>query len=241
MIRYELVKDFVKGKKVLDIACGSGYGSRLLAEAGATEVIGLDIDKEAVAQAALNYGDGLSNLHYAVGDAEKLTQADNYFDIIVSFETIEHLPNVDKYLEQLQLVLNDKGGLVFISTPNKEVSTEKNPYHLREFTKSEFEAVVKKYFKHCQIFEQHNGIATYLDSGDKEIKLNFTAPSAPHYFLAIASQEELAIDMKGKKIVNVNGQALHNLRHSKGLRAANGVYRLLVKIPGMKKLLAKIK
>ena len=238
MIRYELAKDFVKGKKVLDIACGSGYGSRLLAEAGAAEGIGIDIDKVSVAQAEAKYAQDLSNLQYAVGDAEKLEQADNYFDVVVSFETIEHLPNVDKYLEQLQLVVKDEGGLVFISTPNKDVYKEKNPYHLKEFTKAEFEEVIKKYFKYYQIFEQRNGLATYLNLGESETQVHFTTKSAPHYFLAVASQKPLVGNLVDKKIVSINEQALDNLYNNKGFRAANGVYRLLVKIPGMKRLLS---
>lgn len=86
--RYNFAKELVKDMRVLDVACGEGYGSNMLAET-AKEVIGVDISKEAIEQANEKYSK--ENLSFKVMDAEGLSFDDNYFDAIVSFETIEHL------------------------------------------------------------------------------------------------------------------------------------------------------
>src|SRR5215216_5058132 len=88
LARYAFCMSLVKGKKILDMACGEGYGSYLLSKIAA-EVKGVDIDESTVFHAAANYH--TSNLSFIQGDAADLPFGDKYFDVIISFETIEHL------------------------------------------------------------------------------------------------------------------------------------------------------
>src|SRR3989344_1791927 len=93
--RYLFASDFVVGKKVLDIACGSGYGSDFLLKKGAASVTGVDVSAQAVDHAQQNYKS--EHLSFVVFDAEKYLSEEKY-DIIVSFETIEHVSDFKKVL-----------------------------------------------------------------------------------------------------------------------------------------------
>lgn len=240
LVRYEFAKRFVKGKKVLDIACGSGYGAKILAEAGAEEVIAIDINKEAVEAAKINYGH--NNIEFLEGSAEEIKLGDKSIDTIVSFETIEHLKNPEKYLSELKRVIKDSG-LVFISTPNDAVFHTKNPFHFKEYNKNEFADLIKKYFKYYKIFDQANGIASYIkvDKQNEAGKI-FIAENknAPLYFIAVCSNKEI-IDLPKDNIVSVNPAALNNLYNNPGLKAVNKIYSLIIKIPGVLKIINRIK
>lgn len=118
--RYAWASDVVAGKDVLDIACGEGYGSAMLA-AKAKSVIGIDVSDEAVAHATRTYVAG--NLRFAAGDAADIPLPDDCVDVVVSFETIEHLERQDEMLSQVRRVLRADGVLV-ISSPNRKVYSE---------------------------------------------------------------------------------------------------------------------
>jgi len=150
--RYEFVKQFCKDKVVLDAACGAGYGSNYLA-VNAKEVVGLDISKEAVAYAKEYYQ--RQNLHFEIADIQNLNFPDGYFDIVCSFETIEHLDNLQNFLAEVRRVLK-KQGVFIVSTPyvSKTFSTPKNPYHKIEFSKNDFRDLLNKYFTDVQILGQ---------------------------------------------------------------------------------------
>ncbi len=150
--RYEFVKQFCKNKVVLDAACGVGYGSNYLA-ASAKEVIGLDISKEAVAYAKEHYQE--ENIHFEVMDVYNLEFPDKYFDIVCSFETLEHLDKPERFLSEVKRILN-KDGIFILSTPNVK-KTSRNPgnsYHKVEFCKNDFEDILKEYFINIEIFGQ---------------------------------------------------------------------------------------
>ena len=89
MTRYIFSSQFVKGKVVLDIACGSGYGTDYLLKVGAVKVIGVDISDEAISYCKDKYS--RSGMEFLVGSVEKIPVESNSIDIIVSFETIEHV------------------------------------------------------------------------------------------------------------------------------------------------------
>ena len=111
--RYEFATGYVAGKDVLDIACGSGYGSAMLADAGAKSVTGVDLSPEAVESATANFGRG--NVRFAVGDIQRLTDIpDASFDLIASFETIEHVPDDQLALRELRRVLRPGAGGVLV-------------------------------------------------------------------------------------------------------------------------------
>lgn len=141
LARYALAYNFCKGRRVLDIACGEGYGSRFLREWGAKEVEGVDVSAEAVETATRLFG--TDGLNYSVGNAEHADQLFNgrEFDLILSIETIEHLQNPVAYLMALQR-MRAPGSVVIITCPNDwwyfPTDAESNPYHVRKYTFSEF-------------------------------------------------------------------------------------------------------
>lgn len=141
--RYLLASTHCKGRRVLDIACGEGYGSRMLKDWGATEVLGVDVSPEAIAHAQQHFaGEGVQ---YLCAPAEQLPQvlAGERYDLIVSLETIEHLPQPERFLADLRQALNP-GGCIIISCPNDwwyfPSEQEKNPYHLRKYHFEQFRA-----------------------------------------------------------------------------------------------------
>ena len=143
-IRYVFAKKFVKGKKVVDIACGSGYGSNMLVRSGAKILYGIDNDKAAISYAKQKYKDG--NIKFTLGNAEKIPLRSNLADIIVSFETIEHLKYPKKFLKEIKRTLKPKGILI-LSTPNRDISYEDNPYHLKEYTLPELDMLLSDFSK----------------------------------------------------------------------------------------------
>jgi 2-polyprenyl-3-methyl-5-hydroxy-6-metoxy-1,4-benzoquinol methylase len=142
--RYDFAKQFVKGKRVLDLGCGEGYGSRMLSEV-AKSVVGVDISAEAVEHAKAAYGsDGLA---FQAGDAGKLPFSEGEFDAVVCFEVIEHIRNPELLLKEVARVLSGKG--IFVaSTPNGgvKVSSQPNRYHVKEYTLREFEGMLADHF-----------------------------------------------------------------------------------------------
>lgn len=147
--RYKFATSYVKGKSVLDIASGTGYGTRILKDAGATYVNGIDIDKKAVDYAIENYGtDGLD---FSIDDAQTFFDNKKY-DVITSFETIEHVEYYGKTLRNFHSMLKDDGVLI-ISTPNRLVTSPHAksindkpsiPAHIFEFVIDEFVSALKQ-------------------------------------------------------------------------------------------------
>jgi 2-polyprenyl-3-methyl-5-hydroxy-6-metoxy-1,4-benzoquinol methylase len=157
--RYDFVKNYVKGKSVLDIACGTGKGSLILTEAGAANVLGADIDNEAVRYATHRHKH--SNLNYCVADATNYLSRELY-DVIVSFETIEHLEDVDGFLRNINLNLN-QGGLFFVSTPISSKNyryRSYNIYHKQEWGVYKFQEIVSEFLtvekSYLQLFPEQS-------------------------------------------------------------------------------------
>jgi ubiquinone/menaquinone biosynthesis C-methylase UbiE len=140
--RYAFACRLLKGLTILDIASGEGYGTDSLSKC-AKSVIGIDVDLEAVNHAKEKYG-----LDYRVGNAERIPLENDSVDAIVSFETIEHLSDPRKFLEELFRVLKPGGHLV-ISTPNKKIyhaDQPPNPFHVSELTYAEFHGLLSPLF-----------------------------------------------------------------------------------------------
>lgn len=198
--RYGIAMELVANKKVLDIACGEGYGSSLLA-AKALHVTGMDIDASAIESATAKYKK--ENLSFIISNAEKISAPDSTFDIVVSFETLEHLQHQEAMITEIKRVLRPDG-ILLISTPDKKNYTDnrnyKNPYHLKELYRNEFEALLKSTFRHIRIYDQQMAYASYINTLDitgLDIYTgNYTAieknkKSNPLYLIAIASDKEL--------------------------------------------------
>jgi ubiquinone/menaquinone biosynthesis C-methylase UbiE len=159
--RYEFATGYVAGKDVLDIACGSGYGSAMLADSGAKSVTGVDLSPEAVESATANFGRG--NVRFAVGDVQRLTDIpDASFDLIASFETIEHVPDDRAYVDETARVLRP-GGMLLVSTPDRRLGSigprlrkvPSNPFHVREYTRKELIDLLSRRFEIVEEFGQN--------------------------------------------------------------------------------------
>lgn len=151
--RYKFSVELVKDKVVLDVASGCGYGSYLLAVEGkAKKVFGLDISEDAVRYS--NYRYSHENITRVVADATEYKFRDKY-DVITSFETVEHIANYSKYLENIEQVLSKNGHLI-ISTPIVNQTTTKpyNPHHVIEWNYDDFYKLMSKYFTVNEVYFQ---------------------------------------------------------------------------------------
>jgi SAM-dependent methyltransferase len=145
--RYHFVAPLAEGKRVLDIACGEGYGSAFLATRAA-HVTGVDLSAEIIAHARKRYG-AAPNLEYVEGRCEAIPAADASVDLLISFETLEHIPAPEMLADEAKRVLKPDG-LFVVSTPNKEIYTDRsgyrNPHHLRELYRDEFDVMMRARF-----------------------------------------------------------------------------------------------
>ena len=149
--RYRWAANFVAGKRVLDVACGTGYGTGLLANAGAAQVDGFDCSPEAIAFAKKTWA--LPNVSFGVAIADRLPVPDGSYDCYVSFETIEHVEDDDALLTEATRVLRP-GGSLLVSTPNRElldpgISIEDRPFnrfHTREYSRDELNERLRRHF-----------------------------------------------------------------------------------------------
>lgn len=137
-IRYQKAAEFIRpGDRVLDVACGLGYGSHILFGASqAKSVLGVDLSDFGIAYANAHYGrDG--EVEFLVGDAQALSSIpDNSIDFIAAFETIEYVPEPLTYLGELKRVLKPSGR-VMVCAPNDwtdETGKDPNPNHLHVYT-----------------------------------------------------------------------------------------------------------
>jgi ubiquinone/menaquinone biosynthesis C-methylase UbiE len=160
--RYRFATERVRGKHVLDCACGTGYGVRMLREiGGAASVIGVDIDYNATAYALKKHHAQATSFICSSGDALPLSDAS--VDIVVSFETIEHVSDDVALVEEFYRVLSAEGILI-VSTPNQwPLATA--PYHAREYDRSSFLRVLEPKFDCIELYNQNSGCDTAHNRG----------------------------------------------------------------------------
>ncbi|HAL45299.1 MAG: hypothetical protein A2Y12_06455 [Planctomycetes bacterium GWF2_42_9] len=150
---YIFSEQYAKNKVVLDDGCGSGYGSFHLISNGAQKVTGIDLSQEAIEYANEKYKN--KNLNFIQMDVTKLNFNDNTFDTLTSFQVIEHIKEVDKYLNEIKRVLRN-GGVALITTPNKQTYSPntigpENPFHVKEYYLEELKNLLDIYFSKVQI------------------------------------------------------------------------------------------
>ena len=152
--RYAFASGLSEGKRVLDIACGEGYGSEMLSHS-AKSVVGVDIDLATVAHAIKKYRS--PKMKFIKGACEKIPLPDKSVDLVVSFETLEHIEDHDKFLGEIERVL-DSGGILVISTPEKSAYSDKpkhaNPFHKKELYREQFLRLLSQKYGHMIYFEQ---------------------------------------------------------------------------------------
>jgi ubiquinone/menaquinone biosynthesis C-methylase UbiE len=152
--RYRFAAQFAVGKQVLDVASGAGFGLRMLREAGARP-IGVDYDGPALANIKRSADHPAPGLVHA--DATSLPLSDASLDLVVSFETLEHVPDAPAMVRELRRVLKPGGQLV-LSTPNRAFGPPElhrgNPFHIQEFTAAELRALLEQSFSTVQLYGQ---------------------------------------------------------------------------------------
>ena len=145
--RYEFAGSYALSRRVLDVACGCGYGTALLSKKSGIKALGLDLDGEAINWAKYHYGKFAEYIQ--VDQDEYWPLKNKKFDLVVSLETIEHVPNPKTFLNAIYNALQPNGILV-LSTPCNETETRfkpTNPFHLREYTWDELGELVTEKFK----------------------------------------------------------------------------------------------
>jgi len=140
--RYRFAARHVRPGRMLDIACGVGYGTRLVVDESNVPLtaLGVDLSEEAITYASEHYSQ--PGTSFLAADAMSYRDDDG-FDTIVSLETIEHLPQPGQFLDGILTLLKPGGSLVVSapSAPTKDV----NPHHLHDFTESSFRRLFERY------------------------------------------------------------------------------------------------
>lgn len=151
-IRYDFAKWFCNNQVVLDIACGTWYWTNIISKV-AKRVVWMDVSEDAINHNKSNYD--LPNWEFILYDWVHNPFEENYFDVVVSFETIEHIHEYDSFLSELKRVLKTWWKLI-ISTPNFRWEIVKNKYHVSNFTLESFVKAVSKYFIIDHVYYQWN-------------------------------------------------------------------------------------
>lgn len=221
--RYAFALGVVKGRRVLDAACGEGYGSNLLADV-ASSVCGVDISDQAVEHARLRYGDK-SNIEFHVGDAAALTFPDQSFDVIVSFETLEHLSAQQELISGFARVLAP-GGILLISSPDKRTYSDiagfRNEFHVRELYREELLDLLRPHFPEIRLYGQkllfqsvmwaidaeEGSAATQTAAADGSIAQGLDY--APMYYIAVCSSQPLSTPLSGLSLFGDREESVYS-------------------------------
>ena len=194
--RYLVAAAFAPGKRVLDLGCGCGYGAALLADRGAAEVVGVDASAEAIEYCRARYA--RPQARFEVMDATALGFDDGAFDVVVSFEVLEHLADHARFLDEAARVLA-AGGVFLVSTPNVEWTDlsgvrPPNPFHVKELGRAEFEGVLVARFRNVRVLEQRRFTGVRIGAPAVEgiaVESDARAAAPPEYFVAVCSNAPL--------------------------------------------------
>lgn len=203
--RYALALNFVRDKKIIDIASGEGYGSNILADSAAF-VTGIDISEVAIKHSKNKYKK--HNLSYVHGSATSIPMNDHSIDIVISFETIEHLSEHDQMITEIKRVLKPHGVLI-ISSPDKKYYSDIpgycNPFHVKELYAKEFNELIEKYFTNVEILNQKSIFGSIITGVNRngssltEFHGNYSgissnkAISSPLYNICVASDNQTSL------------------------------------------------
>lgn len=229
--RYAFASQYATGLTVLDVASGEGYGSHMLAQQGAGFVAGVDLSPEAASHAASRYGD---RANYIAASCALLPFADAAFDMVVSFETIEHISAADqtRMLAEIRRVLKPEGFLL-LSSPNKKTYSDdrqyRNEFHLHELYRSELDELLSQYFPSIRWFgqklafnsviwpESANLGASWLAEQNSSIERADAFPAEAMYFLALCGQSQAVHPGKVSEtslLVDANDAVYHDYEKS---------------------------
>lgn len=174
---YRFVHHYLAGKRVLELGCGSGYGVLAMETVTVNDFFAVDLDLQAV-RYAKNLSAGMAGIHYGVTDGCHLMFSDHVFDLVYSFQVIEHVKDQAGFMAEMIRVTRP-GGTILFSTPNRityqvENRGKKNPFHHHEFDLGELDAFLKEFNIHFEI----KGIAksARLQATDQQIQQNNSKP-----------------------------------------------------------------
>jgi SAM-dependent methyltransferase len=196
--RYLWAAQLVRGRRVLDLASGEGFGAAILAQTAA-DVLGVDIDERAVLHGRANYA--LENLRFEQASATDLSAIDSgSLGAVVAFEMIEHLRDQERVVSEIERVLADDGVLV-MSTPERRfygaATGQENPFHERELTVEEFSALLHGSFANVAMWGQRTIAGSHMRSLDREAvnrEAEHPAGQGEDFFIARAGGEWHATD-----------------------------------------------
>ncbi len=189
--RYWFAEPLARGARVLDAGCGVGYGCEMLA-ASSSLAVGVDIAPDAIRDASL----ASRKAAFACADCTALPFGDASFELVVAFEVIEHLEAWGRFVAEAARLLTPAGAFV-VSTPNRDyyqsTRSEPNPFHVHEFDRAEFLAVLSESFAHCEMFHQNHVPAVSISSGRPGTGRARVEPfearaDQAHYLVAVCSQ-----------------------------------------------------
>ena len=223
--RYGFAAQFAKGKRVLDLGSGEGYGSDILART-ASYVLGVDIDPVCIQHSSYKYN--RNNLDFEIGTFTKVPRhPDHSFDLIVCFEAIEHTSDQHALLSEAKRLLKSDG-LFIVSTPDKTAyrneAPEGNPFHVRELELEEFHQLLMEYFPETNLLGQRifpissiwplesdsNSVA---ELSAKQGEVEFEYPSdekrSAIYIIGLASNSRDAIAAAGSVLIDSSRELMH--------------------------------
>ena len=156
--RYDIVLELLdkaglSGRRVLDIGCGDAALSYLMVKAG-WQVSGLDYSGTGLGLARQKFGENKARASFLRGDSCIIPVKDNSLDAVVAADIIEHLAEPERMLEEIRRVLK-KGGAAGITTPVKIAEIPGDPEHVKEFTETEYRAILEKHFGKVEIKLSH--------------------------------------------------------------------------------------
>jgi SAM-dependent methyltransferase len=177
--RYAFAAKHLAPGRVLDLACGVGYGTRLLAEQSGQPVLGVDLSAQAIDYARIRYGG--PGIDFRMADATNFRDAQG-FASIVSLETVEHLADPDAFLASMAALLRPGGS--FIASVPTTPSTDVNPHHVHDFTERSFRAAVAVHGLHeVDCLRQVQRVPLGAVLGRTEARMNDVRPNLPAWYL----------------------------------------------------------
>jgi SAM-dependent methyltransferase len=206
--RYHFAARWVRGKRVLDVACGEGYGAALLAREAA-HVTGADVAQAAIDHAKRVYAN-VGNAEFVRASCTELPLADASVDVAVSFETLEHIDAQEGFLDELARVLTPEGVLV-LSCPNKLEYSDKrnyqNEFHVKELYRDGLAALLRSRFPETRWYGQRPSFFSVIAAEDpagavaQMVEVTEAKPDAaaaslaqPLYFIVVASRSRAALE-----------------------------------------------
>jgi 2-polyprenyl-3-methyl-5-hydroxy-6-metoxy-1,4-benzoquinol methylase len=170
---YQFARDqFGSGDRLLDIACGDGYGCRLLADK-VERVLGVDINAPVIA--AAQETNASANISYGVADCLDMTLPDRAFTGVTAMELIEHLPveKVDHFVGEVRRVLAPGGSFVCSTPQNSHGDIPVVPWHVKEYSITELRAILERHFGFVKILSCKSAgrLSEDCDSGQKMVAL----------------------------------------------------------------------